>query len=275
MAQEHLQDTDRRRLCALALAVAGLFPKAAMAQAPAPLPREDGPPDTEDQRIADLVTANRILADQGVLDGYGHITVRSLKNPRHFYMSRNRAPGLVAQGDIMEFDENSAPVDQEGRQLYNERFIHGEVFRARPDVQAVVHSHAPEVLPFSVTDTPLKALIHVANFLGSEPVPVFDLEDVEGPRNGMLVLNTTAGAALARKLGDRNVVLLRGHGMTVVGASVRRAVYNAIYAQINAKVELEALRLGKPKFLNQFEAQRVGQINRAWELWADHAKVAP
>jgi ribulose-5-phosphate 4-epimerase/fuculose-1-phosphate aldolase len=185
--------------------------------------------------------------------------VRSLKNPRHFYMSRNRAPGLVAQGDIMEFDENSAPVDQEGRQLYNERFIHGEVFRARPDVQAVVHSHAPEVLPFSVTDTPLKALIHVANFLGSEPVPVFDLEDVEGPR----------------KLGDRNVVLLRGHGMTVVGASVRRAVYNAIYAQINAKVELEALRLGKPKFLNQFEAQRVGQINRAWELWADHAKVAP
>ena len=263
---------DRRAFCGAGLAIVAWT--AAGAQAPAPLPPEQFPLDTEEQRIADLVTANHILADQGVLDSYGHVTVRSLKNPKHFLMSRNRAPGLVTGEDIMEFDENSLPVDQKGRQIYNERFIHGEIFRARPDVMAVVHSHAPDVLPFSVTDAPLKAMIHMAHFIGSDPVPVFDLETVEGPRNGMLVLNSRAGAALAQKLGNRNLVLMRGHGMTVVGPNVRRATYNAIYTQINARAEMEALKLGHPKFMNEFEVQRVGQINRAWEAWADHAKSA-
>jgi ribulose-5-phosphate 4-epimerase/fuculose-1-phosphate aldolase len=264
----------RRMFCGAALATIMCSAAGGLAQAPAPLPAEAFPPDTEEQRIADLVTANHILADQGVLDSYGHVTVRSLKHPGHFLMSRNRAPGLVSPDDIMLFDQNSLPVDQKGRQIYNERFIHGEIFRARPDVMAVVHSHAPDVLPFSVTDAPFKALVHMAHFIGSEPAPVFDLETVEGPRNGMLVLNPKAGAALAQKLGNRNVVLMRGHGMTVVGPNVRRATYNAVYTQVNARAEIEALKLGNPKFMNEFEVQRVGQINRAWDGWADRVKRA-
>jgi ribulose-5-phosphate 4-epimerase/fuculose-1-phosphate aldolase len=125
------------------------------------------------------------------------------------------------------------------------------------------------VLPFTVAaGAPLKALIHMAHFIGSEPVPVFDLEAVEGPNNNMLVLNPKSGAALARTLGDRNVVLMRGHGMTVVGPNVRRATYNAVYTQLNARVQMDALQLGQPKFMNKFETQRVGQINRAWDAWA-------
>jgi HCOMODA/2-hydroxy-3-carboxy-muconic semialdehyde decarboxylase len=174
----------------------------------------------------------------------------------------------------MEFDENSLPVDQKGRRMYNERFIHGAIYRARADVLAVVHCHAPEVLPFSVTDVPFKALIHMAHFIGSDPVPVFDLEDVEGPNNNMLVINPDSGAALAKKLGDRNVVLMRGHGMTVVGPNIRRATYNAVYTQLNARIEMDALKLGRPKFMNEFEVQRLGQINRAWDVWADQAKDA-
>lgn len=266
---------NRRTFFGASLGAMAYTAAGAWAQTPAAIPADVFPPDSEEQRIADLVTANHILADQNVLDSYGHVTVRSFKNPKHFLMSGNRAPALVTADDIMEFDENSLPIDQRGRRVYNERFIHGEIFRARPDVVAVVHSHAPDVLPFTVTnDVPLKALIHMAHFIGSEPVPVFDLEAVEGPNNNMLVLNSKSGEALAKKLGDRNVVLMRGHGMTVVGPNVRRATYNAVYTQLNARVEMDALKLGQPKFMNKFEVQRVGQINRAWEGWADQAKDA-
>ena len=265
---------DRRTFFSACCGVVAYTAAGAWAQ-PAAIPSDQFPPDSEQQRIADLVIANHILADQKVLDSYGHVTVRSFNNPKHFLMSGNRAPALVTAEDIMEFDEDSMPIDQRGRRIYNERFIHGEIFRVRPDVVAVVHSHAPDVLPFTVTDAvPLKALIHMAHFIGSEPAPIFDLETGEGANNNMLVLNPKSGAALAQKLGDRNVVLMRGHGMTVVGPNVRRATYNAVYTQVNARVEMEAVKLGKPKFLNKFEVQRVGQINRAWEAWADQAKGA-
>jgi ribulose-5-phosphate 4-epimerase/fuculose-1-phosphate aldolase len=273
MARErHL--LDRRTFFSACCGAVAYTAAGAWAQ-PAAIPPDQFPPDSEEQRIADLVVANHILADQNVLDSYGHVTVRSFKNPKNFLMSGNRAPALVTAEDIMEFDENSMPIDQRGRRVYNERFIHGEIFRARPDVGAVVHSHAPDVLPFTVTDTvPLKALIHMAHFIGSEPAPIFDLEAVEGANNNMLVLNAKSGAALAQKLGDRNVVLMRGHGMTVVGPNVRRATYNAVYTQVNARVEMEAVKLGTPKFLNRFEVQRVGQVNRAWEAWANQVRGA-
>lgn len=260
---------DRRKFCGSTLCVIASTAAGAMSLASAAIPPDEFPPDTEKQRIADLVAAYRILADQGVLDSYGHVTARSLANPGHYFMSRNLAPSLVTLDDIMEFDENSLPVDPKGRRMYNERFIHGEIYRARPDVLAIVHCHSPEVLPFTVTDVPLKALIHMAHFIGSEPVPVFDLETVEGPDNNMLVINPKSGAALAKKLGDRNVVLMRGHGMTVVGPNIRRATYNAVYTQLNARIQMDALKLGRPKFMNEFEVQRIGQINRAWEVWAD------
>jgi ribulose-5-phosphate 4-epimerase/fuculose-1-phosphate aldolase len=224
--------------------------------------------DTDEERIADLVLANRILADQGVLDGFGHVSVRSAKNPKHFYMARSRAAALVTREDIVEFDADSKAIDAEGRELYSERYIHGEIFRARPDVQAVVHSHSTAVLPFSLTKAPLKAVIHVAFFLGAEAAPVFDLRDAEGEDNHMLVRTPQSGAALARALGSRSVVLMRGHGMAVAGNSARQAVFKAIYTQVNAQVLAEAMKIGQPVFLNKFEASRTERIDRQWELWA-------
>jgi len=234
MGRADIADVGRRLFVGGAVMAAMAYATDALSQTAAPqqLPVEDFPPDTEAQRIADLVVANHILAHQDVLDSYGHVTVRSLNNPKHYLMSPSRAPRLVQHDDIMEFDENSQPIDQRGRSIYNERYIHGEIYRARADVISVVHSHSPEVLPFSVTQVPLRALIHVGHFIGADPVPVFDLEDVEGPKNGMLVLDARSG-----------------------------------------EVEMEALKLGQPKFLNPYEVQRRGQINRAWEEWSDHAKA--
>jgi HCOMODA/2-hydroxy-3-carboxy-muconic semialdehyde decarboxylase len=222
---------------------------------------------SDENRIADLIVGNRILANEGVLDGFGHISVRSESNPKHFYMARGRAPGLVSREDIMEFDERSEPVDQQGRRMYGERYIHGEVLAARPDVNAVVHSHSPDVLPFTVTKAPFKALIHMAAFIGDQPVPVFEIRDVLGDDNRMLVTENRTGAALAKVLGDRAVVLMRGHGMTVAAADVKLVVLRAIYTQLNARIENAALRLGEPTFLNGFEAQRTDPVDRPWEVW--------
>jgi ribulose-5-phosphate 4-epimerase/fuculose-1-phosphate aldolase len=231
--------------------------------------------DTDESRIADLIAGNHILANEGVLDGFGHISVRSVTNPRHFYMARSRAPGLVTRDDIMEFDERSAPVDQRGRKMYGERFIHGEVLVARPEVNAVVHSHSPEVLPFTVTGAPFKALIHMAAFLGDTPAPVFEIRDVLGDDNKMLVMENRTGAALAAVMGKRAVVLMRGHGMTVAAESVKLVVLRAIYTQLNARIEAAALRLGEPTFLNAFEVDRDDPVDRPWEVWAANAGEAP
>lgn len=228
----------------------------------------ESPGDSDENRIADLIEGNHILANEGVLDGFGHVSVRSLSNPRHFYMSRSRAPGLVSRDDIMEFDERSEPVDPRGRKMYGERFIHGEILAARPDVNAVVHSHSPEVLPFTVTKAPFKALIHMAAFLGSTPAPVFEIRDVLGDDNRILVSENRTGAALAKVLGSRAVVLMRGHGMSVAAESVKLVVLRAIYTQLNARIEAAALRLGEPTFLNDFEVQRTDPVDRPWEVWA-------
>jgi HCOMODA/2-hydroxy-3-carboxy-muconic semialdehyde decarboxylase len=227
--------------------------------------------DTDEARIDDLVEANHILANEHVLDGFGHVSVRSIKNPRHFYMSRSRAPALVTAADIIELDENSEPLTQHGPALYGERFIHGEILRARPEVQAVVHSHSPQVVPFSVTNTPFQAIAHMAAFLGASPAPVFEIRDVLGPRNDLLVRDNRTGAALAKVLGDRTVVLMRGHGMAVVAPSVRMVVMRAIYTQLNAQIESEALKLGAPTFLNAEEATRTDPADRPWEIWAADA----
>jgi ribulose-5-phosphate 4-epimerase/fuculose-1-phosphate aldolase len=243
--------------CAILAAVAT---GSTAAPAPAPL-------DTDADRIALLVTANHVLAHKGVLEGFGHVSVRSASNPKHYFIAAAVAPGLVTRKDILEFDENSVAVDLKGREVYSERFIHGEIYRARPDVNAVVHSHASSVIPFSVTGVPLKPLIHVAFFLGSEPTPVFDLADAAGENNQMLVSTAATGAALAKSLGDRAVVLMRGHGMAVVGPDLQWAVFRSVYTELNARIELEALRVGQPKFMNKFEVNRTDRMDRAWNQW--------
>ena len=166
--------------------------------------------------IDDLVAASRILAQHGVLDAWGHVSMRHPNNPERYLLSRARAPALVSAEDIMEFDLNSNPVDQQGRRMFLERFIHGEAYRARPDVNAVVHSHSPTVIPFSVTGEPLKAISHIASFL-AHGCPCFEIRDV-GLTQGLLVTNNKQGAALAKVLGDKPVALMRGHGNLVVAS---------------------------------------------------------
>jgi ribulose-5-phosphate 4-epimerase/fuculose-1-phosphate aldolase len=227
--------------------------------------------DTDESRIADLVIANHILANERVLDGFGHVSVRSASNPRHFFMARSRAPELVSRDDIFEFDERSEPVVPGAPKMYGERFIHGEILAARPDVNAVVHSHSTDVLPYTVTKAPFKALIHMAAFLGSSPAPIFEIRDVDGDENAMLVTENRTGAALASTLGDRAVVLMRGHGMSVVAQDVKHVVLRAIYAQLNARIETVALNMGEPTFMNAFEVKRTDPVDRPWEAWAAKA----
>jgi HCOMODA/2-hydroxy-3-carboxy-muconic semialdehyde decarboxylase len=228
--------------------------------------------------IDDLVMGNRILYDQGVVDGYGHVSGRDPRNPERFLMSRARAPGLVVAGDIMAFGMDGEPVRDDGRPVYSERFIHSEIYKARPDVHGVVHSHSPTVVPFTVTNVPLKPIR--AAFFYPE-VPLFDTRDDFGWTN-LLIANRDMGRALAQKLGRNSVVLLRGHGNAVVGASVRIAVYRAIYTEANAKLLLQAKMLGGPiNYLVPEEAavmedtqagDRPGHgADRIWELLKSEA----
>ena len=223
--------------------------------------------------ISDLVAANRILAAEGVLDGFGHVSARHDKDPGRFLLARSMAPALVTAGDVMEFDLDSNPIDGRGRTAYLERFIHGEIYRAHPMVQAVVHSHSPAVIPFGVVGVALRPIFHLGGFLGAG-VPVFEIRDAGGPGTDMLIRTAGLGAALAKTLGSAPVALLRGHGNVVVGQSVKEAVFRGIYTEVNARLESEALRLGQGQvvFLNEAEAKAAAetnsaQIGRPWELW--------
>ena len=222
--------------------------------------------------IEDLVVANHILYDQGVVDGFGHVSARSNKDPNHFLMARSMAPGLVTASDILEFDlDGNAVNNPEGRAVYLERFIHSEIYKAHPEVKSVVHSHSPSVIPFGATGVPLRPIYHMSSFLGAG-VPIFEIREAGGDATDMLVRNPQLGAALAQRLGNSSVLLMRGHGDVVVGDSVRLAVFRAIYTEVNAKLEAEALHLGQVTFLNDKEAAASAAtngalINRAWDLW--------
>src|SRR5215470_10204082 len=181
--------------------------------------------------IDDIVTGSRVLADFGVLDGFGHVSARDPNNPNHFLMSRSLAPALVTAGDIMEFDLDGNAVDARGRALFLERFIHAEIYKARPDVMAVVHTHSPNVIPFSVSKTPLRALFHNAAFLAAG-VPVWDIAKEFGTTD-ILVRDNNIGKSLARTLGDKSVVLMRGHGDVAVGPDVKVAVFRAYYTDVD------------------------------------------
>jgi len=214
------------------------------------------------------VAANRILADHGVLDGYGHVSARHDRDPNRYLLSRSLAPALVTISDIMEYDLDSNPVDAQERTLYVERFIHGEIYKVRPDVQAVVHHHSPAVIPFSVSTVPLRPLYHMAAFLW-EGVPVFEIRDVAGMTD-MLVRNPALGRALAQTLGSKAAALMRGHGAVVVSSSVSGVVGRSIYLQLNAHLQAQAIALGGPvTYLDPEEGGRVdvGGYQRAWELW--------
>ncbi len=217
-----------------------------------------------------LVYANRILYDQGIVDGLGHVSVRHPNQDGVFLLSCNRAPGLVKRQDIVCYDLDGNAVSQTTERPYLERFIHSEIYRARPDVVAVVHSHSPSVIPFAITHNPLKPVFHMSGFLGSGSAH-FEIREAAG-NSDMLIRSSYLGEALARSLGKHNCVLMRGHGSTVVGTSLEQVVYRAIYAEVNAKLQLAANGLGEISFLNEEEAKLAsdmndGQIPRSWNLW--------
>ncbi|MDE2007105.1 MAG: class II aldolase/adducin family protein [Rhodospirillales bacterium] len=222
--------------------------------------------------LADLVDANRILFRQGVVDAFGHISVRHPLRPAHFLLARNLAPGLATAADIEEFDAESEPVRADAPRPYLERFIHGEIYRARPDVISVVHSHAASVIPFGLVPTRrLRAVYHMAGFLGTG-VNVFEIRCCSGHATDLLIRSRAQGAALAAALGGQSVVLMRGHGCTVAASDIRLAVFRAVYTKANAELQAQALALGAPVYLTAEECEAAarnvgGQIARPWELW--------
>jgi HCOMODA/2-hydroxy-3-carboxy-muconic semialdehyde decarboxylase len=231
--------------------------------------------------IDDLVAANRILYKQGVVDGFGHVSVRHPTKPDRFLMSASLAPGRVGKDDIMEFDLDGRPLDRRDRSIYSERFIHAEIYRARKDVNAVMHSHSPTVVPFSVSQIPMRPILNSAGFLAPR-VPVFEMRSVPGPRRGLLITDSALGKALAETLGDRPVALMRGHGNVVVGADVRRVVARAIYTEINARLLWQAITLGGPIVFIDEEEAKAGEVNRdrgetghatdrIWQMWVEEA----
>jgi len=226
--------------------------------------------------IEDLVCAYRILAEHGVIDGYGHVSVRSDRDPGRYLLARSLAPELVTEADIMEYDLDSTPVDQRGRDMYRERFIHGEIYKARPGVIAVVHNHSPSVIPFGVTTAALRPIFHMAAFVG-EGVPTFEIRDAERGTD-LLVKTPYLGQALARTLGEHPAALMRGHGAVVVGENLPRAVGRSIYLEICARLQMQAMSIAGPggtvTFLDDAEvaaSSPVQDYGRAWHLWRSKA----
>jgi ribulose-5-phosphate 4-epimerase/fuculose-1-phosphate aldolase len=226
------------------------------------------------QLIDDLVTANRILTHQGVLDAYGHISGRDPINPSRYWLSRSMPPAHVTADDIIEFDLDNRPMRAGENRLFFERVIHGEVYKARPDVMAVCHNHSPSLIPFCNSDTRLRPMVGNAAFLG-EGAPVFDIRTVDDDGD-LNVCTVPQASAMAKALGAHCLVLLRGHGAVVVGSSVRQCVRHAIIAEANARQQIEATMLGPVHFLTASEiayARRMQpkDADRAWQHWKRQA----
>jgi ribulose-5-phosphate 4-epimerase/fuculose-1-phosphate aldolase len=223
--------------------------------------------------LDDLVAANRILAEHGVIDAYGHVSMRSPDDPKRFFIARAIAPETVQADDILEYDLDSNPLDARGRDSVSERFIHSEIYRARPDVMSVVHNHSPSVIPFSVTGVKMRALFHMASFIG-EGLPVFEIRKVK-KGSDLLVRDPKLGAALAKSLGKQAAALMRGHGSVTVGENLQRAVGRSVYLEQSARMQLQALSLSKRiVFLDAAEVKAsspVQDYKRAWPMWREKA----
>ncbi|HWP26164.1 MAG TPA: class II aldolase/adducin family protein [Xanthobacteraceae bacterium] len=228
-----------------------------------------------DALIEELVTANRILAQEGIVDSFGHVSVRHPGNPQRYLLSCARAPERVEAADIMEFTLEGEAIDARGRKPYLERFIHGAVYEARPDVTAVVHNHSPGVIPFGVTGRKLKPIMHTCATIGRE-VPVWDQRKKFGDTN-LLVENMKMARDLAKALGKGRTALMRGHGCVVAAASLRAAVFTAVYLEVNARLQMQAESMGKVKFLSNGEVDKVTAAtnemwyDRAWQNWCRRA----
>jgi HCOMODA/2-hydroxy-3-carboxy-muconic semialdehyde decarboxylase len=233
------------------------------------------------QSLRDLVIANRILAREDVVDAYGHVSMRHPQDPGRYLLSWSRSPELVEGSDIVEFTLDGKPVKDDGRPPYLERFIHGAIYEARPEVQAVIHSHAEDLLPYGITKAKLIPVIHSGSVIGTD-VPVWDIAEQFGSGTNLLVRNMEQGRDLAKRLAANRLVLMRGHGFAAAGRSLMDAVRIGVYAPKNARVHMAALRLGEPQALapGEIEARtdlfnpNTAEMWRAWEYWARRAQVA-
>jgi HCOMODA/2-hydroxy-3-carboxy-muconic semialdehyde decarboxylase len=226
----------------------------------------------------DLVAANRILAMEGVLDGMGHVSARTGEGADRFLLARSMAPELVTVADILDYRLDGEPVDARGRTSYLERFIHSEIYRARPDVHAIVHCHTPSLIPFAASSVPMRAMYHMAAFV-AEGVPVFDIRQAAGATD-LLVKTPALGAALAKTLGQKPAVLMRGHGAVVVASSIPNVVGRSVYLDVNARAQMEAIALGgQVTYVGADEAQLrmqdPNEYSRAWELWRRKLPAKP
>jgi ribulose-5-phosphate 4-epimerase/fuculose-1-phosphate aldolase len=238
----------------------GIGESAVQSQTPTPSSRQ--------AVIDELVIANHILANENVLDGYGHVSIRSPQNRDHYFLARAGAPALVTAADIVEYDFDSKPVDGSTAAGYQERFIHGEIYRARPDVMAVIHCHCPEVIPFADTGVALRPMYHMGYFIG-EGVPLFDNRTRFGLTD-MLISTPELGKALAATLGKGSAALLRGHGAVVTATSLHLVVGKAYYLNLNARLQYQAIQLGSGKvtYLDPEEARKAEQnYERSWDAW--------
>jgi ribulose-5-phosphate 4-epimerase/fuculose-1-phosphate aldolase len=228
--------------------------------------------------LHDLVIANRILAHEGVVDAFGHVSIRNPEDPNRYVQSRSRAPELVTADDLMEFSLAGDAIDLRGRTPYSERMIHGAIYEARPEINAVIHNHAYEVIPFGVTGVPLRPIMHACGVIGSD-IPTWDIRDRFGETNH-LVVTMDQGRDLARCLGERRVALMKRHGCVIACRTLREAVATAIYLQVNARLLLQSLQLGKPDYLTPTETEKCAALvttppglDRAWEYWCGRAGV--
>jgi ribulose-5-phosphate 4-epimerase/fuculose-1-phosphate aldolase len=232
----------------------------------------------EQELVAKVATANHILAHKQIVDAFGHVSVRSPERPDVFFMARNLAPQLVMPNDVLHFDMEANCINEPQARVYLERFIHSEIYKARPDVNSIVHAHAISVLPYAaLPDHPIKPLCHMSAWIGTG-LPIFEIRTCcQG--SDLLIRSPELGVALAKELGEKNGVLMRGHGFTVVADTIENAVYRAIYLDVNAKVQATAQLLGDPIFLDEAEASAAtntnsGQIHRPWALWKMEVEAA-
>jgi HCOMODA/2-hydroxy-3-carboxy-muconic semialdehyde decarboxylase len=229
--------------------------------------------------MADLAAAGRILVTQGVMDGFGHVSLRHPAAPNRYFMARSIAPALVTPDDIIEYDLDSNPCNANGRGSFLERFIHGEIFKARPDVMSVVHSHSPSVIPFGLVNVPMQAMFHNAAFLAAG-VPVFDIREKFGATD-MLIGNGAKGVALAQVMGKKDIAMMRAHGSVACGPTLQTAVFRAVYTEVNARVQHWTIALGggaPVAALDSEEGLLADAVNqtagmRAWDLWRSQVRA--
>jgi HCOMODA/2-hydroxy-3-carboxy-muconic semialdehyde decarboxylase len=223
---------------------------------------------------AELALANRMVANEGIIDAFGHVSMRHPDNPNHYLLSRSRAPELVTPEDLLEYDLDSQPIRDPGTGQYSERVIHGEIYKARPDVMAVCHHHCPSFMPLLITGADYMPVFHLGAGAGMKP-PVWDQHDEFGDTN-MLVVKPAEGASLARTLGSQWMVLMKRHGVTVAGLSVKDCVFRSIFSARNAEFQVRAmmiggtvtpLSLGETRLAAQLVNNTTG-LNRSWEYWS-------